>query len=380
MAKKVDIQHPERTPTQVQAMAAVEKAIAETTRLLVLWYGGIRAGKTEGAADCFVEHSRHRSETIYIVGGYTTRSVFTNVAPYLKKYANKHGLAYKEHRGNDPRIVIGDNTLAVYGGSDMGRDKSVQGATAAGLLLDEYELLDRRFILQCEARISLPGALRIYTSNKDNPYSWATKNYLYRALKGEIEALVLDADTADNQFLDKAFIEEKIREYDDNTRRRFIDNEFALASPPLYRAGFAAPGDTDELGAIYAYGSECIQLGLSKVDKGWVIREPVQYEPPFDIAKLGDAKTFLVNATAPMLAREIRAAGRTVIGYDPMFRDKQVEVCQRAFSSGKLALEIDSEFGLECVNLYSVPGRRMSPMIVALENVAQYLTSKEKWG
>lgn len=375
----------EHTPTQKQALSAIAKSVADGERLFILWYGGVRAGKTDGACEGMVAHSLHRSDAMYILGGYTSRSVFSNIAPYLKKHAAANELHYKEYRGAvDPRIEIGDNLFAIYGGDKKGRDRAIQGATAAGLLLDEYELLDRDFIHQCEARISEPGALRIYTSNKTTRYTWAVKYYLNRALKGEIDALVLDADTGDNQFLDTSFIDEKVREYDDVVRGRFIDNKFSLLADPLYRAGIkdgspVTNGNVD-LVIIYHFGNDCFQIPLSDEGAVWRVNEVRYQTPPFDAAAAIPASTYLVNGAAPVLARELRNLGHNVVGYAPEFVNHSVEICQRAFADNKIALCPEAETALEYVERYSVPGMYPGAVMTALECGVRYLAYVRDWG
>lgn len=369
------------TPSQQRATDYFADCVGKGSRPFILWYGGIRAGKTWGAADIALRHRELNDGKLYIVGGVTVRSVFTNIAPYFEEMARAAGLKYKESRGAlFPRMQIGNNTFAIYGGEKVGSDKKVQGSTAAGLILDEYELLDRMFVKQCEARISLPGALRIYTSNKDNPYNWATREYYRKALKGELDCLLLDVPTNDNQFLDGGYMSEKLSEYDDDLRRRFIDNEFVLPYQPLYRPVMSGsePKDIPDVLAIYAYGNSCVDIPFYKISTGWVIGECQPYPPPLLADSVRKAKTYLVNSTARKLGKELsrKAIAR---GYLTHFDENRVELCQRVFSSSNTVLSENCETLREHIEQYNTPGMFSQPYLTALENGIEYIARIERW-
>ena len=362
------------TPSQAEAMAAVEQALARNERLFILWYGGVRAGKTVGAVKAMLRHSLEREKVFYIVGGYTISSLAVNVCPVFEAEAEALGLTYHQViGGRNSRMEIAGNTFLLYGGDHIGRDKRVQGLTAAGLMLDEFELLQKSFVRQCEARISLPGALRVYTNNKENPYSWATKEYYDRAKDGSLKCLLLDVPTPDNQFLDPTFIQEKIDEYDEVTRRRFIENEFALAFPPIYNAAHADFDGKRDISVIYQYGVDCFELPFTNTEYGWVALKPVYHGIPARAADFDAAGVFLVNSNSPNLARDLRERRFLVRGYAADFEPYKIERCQRALASERVRLHPDAGDVLEWLNQYHEPGLIPNPIVTAFETGIDYI-------
>ena len=372
------------TSAQQRAIDYLDECFVNSGRPFILWYGGIRAGKTWGAADITMRHRMRNEGKLYIVGGVTVRSVFTNIAPYFKEMAKEAGVKYKESRGTlFPRMEIGENTFAIYGGEKTGSDHKVQGATAIGLILDEYELLDRMFVKQCEARISLPGALRIYTSNKDNPYNWASREYYKRAISGQLNCLLLDTPTSDNQHLDAAFLSEKISEFDDDLKRKFLDNEFVLPYTPLYRPAKeeVEPDVNPYILAIYAYGNSCVDIPFYKAHTGWVIGECTPHSQPLYTGDLRDASTYLVNSTAPLLANTLRSNGKRVRGYCADFEETRLELCQRVFDPNNSRIKVSetAEILNEHLDQYNIPGMYNKPFLCALESGIEYICRMERW-
>ena len=371
------------TPSQAKALAYFDDCVKVGKRPFILWYGGIRAGKTWGAADIAMKHRTMNIGKLYIVGGVTVRSIFTNIAPYFKEMADAQGLKYKESRGAlFPRMEIGENTFAIYGGEKQGSDRKIQGSTAAGLILDEYELLDRMFVKQCENRISVPGALRIYTSNKDNPYNWASREYYRKALRGDLDCLLLDVPTNDNQHLDQGFVSEKLAEMDDGLRRRFIDNEFVLPFTPIYKPQVMdwVPADTiPDLLAVYAYGISCVDIPFYREGSEWMVGECETYPAPLEWGDVRPAKQYLVNSTARRLAKDIQANGGRVRGYSPMFDEYRLELCQRAFARGNVALTETAEILNEHIEQYHNPGMYLQSYLTALESGIEYVERVSKW-
>lgn len=372
------------TPSQERAIAYFDECVNVGKRPFILWYGGIRAGKTYGAADISMKQREIYPEKLFIVGGVTVRSIFTNMAPYFREIAEAQGLKYKESRGAlFPRMEIGDTVFAIYGGEKEGSDKKVQGSTAAGLILDEYELLNRTFVKQCEMRVSVPGALRVYTSNKDNPYNWASREYYRKAQKGELDCLLLDVPTQDNQYLDTGFVDEKLRELDDDLKRRFIDNEFVLPYSPLYKPAMCEhePGDAKpDVLVIYAYGVSCLDIPFYRLESGdWVIGDSELYPAPLNAHDVRDAKTYLVNSTARRLAKDMQGLRKQVRGYSPEFNPHRLELCQRAFSSGSLALADDAETLHEHIEQYHTPGFYQQEYLTGLESGIEYVNRMARW-
>ena len=372
------------TKSQSEVMDLISKYGEDNTRLFILWYGGIRAGKTYGMVRAGVEHSLSRENVNYIVGGFTLRSIINNIAPYFKEICADLGLKYKLVSGGiNPRVDVGSNSFLFYGGDRLGRDQNVQGATASGLLIDEFELLNREFVKQCEGRISQAGALRIYTSNKGQPYSWAKREYYDRVIEGELDAILIDSNPDENNFIDGEFLDEKIAEYDDYHRRRFIENEFTLKLEPLYSPDMIECIDNYEvnLTILYSYGRHHFTIPMLKETDGeiWVIGDIEYLDSPVDAKVLSRYGTILVNSTASRLGRELITKRYNIRGYSDMFMPHKVELSQRAFGYGKVKVFEGAKNTVEAIDTYAFPSVNETPEITAIESGIEYLARMYRW-
>lgn len=370
------------TKSQSEAMELVAKHGDDNTRLFILWYGGIRGGKTWGMVRAGIEHARFRENTNYIVGGFTLRSIINNIAPYFEEICKELDIKYKLVSGGiNPRVDIGSNRFLFYGGDRIGRDQNVQGATASGLLLDEFELLNKDFVKQCEARISNEGALRIYTSNKGQPYSWAKKDYYDRVVKGEIDGYLIDTNPEENTFIGGDFWVEKESEYDDYYTRRFIDNEFAFKNEPLYDVNMVDDDDYDfELTILHSYGKHHFSIPVFSDGNGAYILDEIKGEnSPVDVKGINRYGVVLVNSDASMLGRELLKHRYTVRGYSTMFLPHKYEVCQRAFASKRVVVNIEAKTTIECLETYSQAGLIEHPEVSAIESGIEFLSRMNRW-
>lgn len=372
----------ERTPSQQTVFDLVQKYDRNNTRLFILWYGGIRAGKTFGAVDGLVEHSIARENTNYIVAGYVLRSIINNVVPYFQTIAKDRKLKIKSIEGGvNPRIELESNRFLFYGGDKHGRGKNIQGATASGLLIDEYELLNRDFVKQCEARISGDNAIRIYTSNKGQPYSWAKKEYYDRITNGEIEGVIVDSNPDENTFISDDYWEEKYSEFEGVYKSRFLDNEFSFDNQGIYPVKFADKilSDYPEVIVIYSYAQHHLTIPFYSEPGGYVIGEVEHREFPINIDGFDNRSILLINSTAPVLGRELTYAKYYVRGYSDMFMPFKAELCQRAFGYGKVRVLDTAKECIEHIESYSVPGLSESPVIAAIESTIEYLARTNRW-
>lgn len=374
------------TPSQEKALSLVKEYGERNDRLFILWYGGIRAGKTYGMVRAGIEHSLTREHDNYIIGGYVLRSIINNVTPYFTEICKELGLKYKLVAGGvNPRIEVGSNQFLFYGGDRAKRSSNVQGATASGLLIDEFELLDRDFVKQCEGRVSNDGALRIYTSNKGQPYSWAKREYYDRAINNEIDAVVIDSNPAENIFVDAGFWEEKTSEYDDYYRKRFIDNEFALDVAPLYEPQ-RVKLDIDKLDyrltTIYSYGRSHFNIPVyyDGDNKVYILGDIQHMEIPIDVSLISRYGTVLINSNASVLAREMIKNRFDVRGYSDMFMPHKVELCQRAFGYGRVMLLDNATLTIEQIEKHAFQGMNEDAAIDAIESCVEYLARINRWG
>ena len=366
------------TPGQVTILTDIDAAIKTGRRIFTLLYGGVRAGKSTCAALGLTLHSKTRTGCEYIIGAYTQRQAMAIFMPKFKTAADLLGLSYDDSRGsNNPHIEIGENLFSIYGGSDAGRDRNVQGLTIAGLLLDEIPLLNKEFIHQNEARASEPGAIRIYTANKVHPYHWTTKYYFDRARKGSISATLYDLNTADNQHIGQDYIDERIEEYDAVHRTRFIDNEFALDRPPLYTTQFDDSEGDSAISVIYGDGNTVYVLNAVHAEYGYCVTGIYEYGAGTTIADMILGPTVLVNSDRPMLAKYLRRAGKAVRGYSGDYEARRLEQTQYALNTGLIRFSPELDNLTEAVDEYHTGGIYKSPLIRNLEAMGEYANKRK---
>lgn len=371
------------TPSQTEALNAVQEAIRDNERLFILWYGGVRAGKSFGAVNALIEHCLSREYSQYIVGGYVMRSVVNNIIPYFKQILDDKGVDYKVIQGGaNPRIEVGTNTILLFGGDNYLRAKGLQGLTAAGLLLDEFENLDYDFVKQAEARISAAGALRIYTSNKGQPYSWAKREYYDRAVAGEISAMLIDTEPIENTFVKQDYWDEKREDFTGVTAKRFLENDFALPFTPLYNPYTIYTEQVNEhaFSVIYSLGNTHYELPVDVNKDGEFIMCELAELPivPNEMCKMLIGDTYLVNAEAARLGRELINGGKNVRGYFTDGRGR-TEMCQRAFASGKVKVWEAATRTMEAIHRYHTIGFIEDTLIIPIEAAVEYLARTHRW-
>ena len=385
------------TDGQRRVMTALNGAIAANDRLFVWWMGGVRSGKSYGAAMAFLEHCRHRENAQYIVLAYTASQAAKIYGPYFKLIGESMGMTVNVSRGtSDPKIDVwpdgraykrgmdGANTFLLRGADKEGRDKAIQGLTVDGLLADEVPLLHRATLHQAEARVSKPGGLRIYTSNKQSEYHWTAKYYLKRIVDGSIDGIVIDSNVAENSNIDPDYIAERSSEYEGNTLKRFMDNEFGLDGTPIYPVGLNMHENIkgEAIMAVYGHpgGYEVIVSRLQRSPKlRLTMTGAASYPATEDIAALVKKTAerplplILLNGEQAILARSLRRLGCTVRGYQSGWRPSHGEILATACRNRWFWMQGNQTSLVEAVRTYDKPGAYGFPIMQAVESLALIL-------
>ena len=375
------------TPSQNEALNYVAK---QQGRRFIYWLGGVRSGKSYGAAMCFLKHFEQLPDgesALYMILGYTAPQVCTIYSEYLAKMAKQEGFKCEVSKATfDPSVYITDEERGcsckfMFRGADRDQKASaIQGLTINGLLCDEVANLNKATVFQAEARCSEDGALRVYTSNKTNPYHWTVSYYVNRLREKAIKGLLLDCDISENQHISDEYADERRSEYTGDELARFIDNSFTLDDTPLLRI---QRGPNNSAGAdlvfIYSheFGTEILTLTPQHAG-GFLITKAKSYdqgEDPFGQGLSTESRYFL-NASAPYVGKRLRAMGLSVRAYnDHGDVNYRVHTLQEAIKQDLLRV-VDTKAGdpmLEAIELYSEAGRSDHPIITALEGTAEFL-------
>ena len=388
------------TAGQLTVMSALQKAIECNERLFAWWMGGVRSGKSFGAAMAFLEHCRHREQAQYILLAYTAGQAAKIYGPYFETIGKIMGMTVHYSRStSDPKIEVwpdgrphkrgmtGGNTFLLRGADKEGRDRAIQGLTVDGLLADEVPLLHRPTLHQAEARVSKPGGLRIYTSNKQSEYHWTAKYYLKRINEGSIDGMVIDSHITENTHIDSDYIAERSAEFTGDTLKRFMDNEFTTDGTPIYPMGIdMTPCKGGQLVlSIYGHpGGFEVATARIKKSKGpmrVVITAAASYAPSEDVVTMvkgADRERpamILLNAEQPLLARKLRANGFTVKAYRSGWQPAHGELLADASRQGHIWVHGEQSSLVEAVKTYNRPGQYIFPVVQAVEALALPLRS-----
>ena len=368
------------TPSQRQVLAYLQERMAANERAFVYWMGGVRSGKSFGACMAVLEHLSSRENETYMVLAYTASQGVSIFGREMMRIAEAMDLEPKLTRGATPRLTFRQNSCEVLfrGADKTGRDRAIQGLTLSGLVADEVPNLHRETLHQAEARVSGSGGLRIYTSNKTSPYHWSTKYYHDRLQDGSLEGLLVDSVVGDNTNVDIAFVEERANEFTGDTLTRFIENEFTLDEPPIYRPcmEMGTVKGKPSYTAIYGHATGYEVLSTVEVRDRLYVTTAASYGAYQDLSEvLTTGVPFLVNNEQPYLARRIRAMGQEVRGYRSEFDPRLMEVVKDACRQELLWISDRIQGLWEAVNCYSRPGVYTWPIVHALEALAYPLRS-----
>ena len=159
------------------------------------------------------------------------RNVLHEVMPQLRRL----GLHCRERRGDNLLIVSGEgheNRFYLIGGKDEGSAALIQGATFAGVLMDEVALMPRSFVEQALARCSVEGARLWFNCNPEGPEHWFYREWICR--REERRMLYLHFTMADNPGLSEEMRARYERRYTGAFYRRFVLGEWTVAEGRVY--------------------------------------------------------------------------------------------------------------------------------------------------
>lgn len=368
------------TPSQDKVLTFVKNKQAAGERAFIYWMGGVRSGKSYGSCMAIMEHLRHREKKVYMILAYTAKQGMTVFGNALLAIAEDMGMECKFSKGlTNPHMQFENGCEILFRGADKeGRDKSIQGLTLSGLVVDEVPNLHRATIHQAEARVSDKGAIRIYTSNKTSPYHWSTKYYHDRLKAGDIDGLLVDSSVADNPHVDAAYREERANEFTGNTLKRFMHNEFTLDKPAIYQPKNVKRVPKGETDWTVIFGHSCgYEILTARWVKAVLVVENACSTGAYDkIAPvLKSPGTFLLNTNQGLLARQLRKAGKPVRGFTDFFEATHMEILKEACRRKILAVSEKASSLWEAIDSYSDEGCYDYPIVKAFEALAYPLRS-----
>lgn len=204
-------------PLQVQSIVESEDA------RISAWIGAVRSGKTVAALWAFLIAIAKAEDSgpLILCIGRTLQTIERNmIDPLMDREIFGSLVDHIEHnRGASTAKILG-RTVHLIGASDVRAEGKLRGLTASLAMVDEATLIPEDFFNQLLARLSVPGARLLLTTNPDAPGHWLRKKFLQRAADLNLATWHFTLD--DNPKLDPEYVAGLKRELTGVFYRRMI--------------------------------------------------------------------------------------------------------------------------------------------------------------
>ncbi|PKM72489.1 MAG: PBSX family phage terminase large subunit [Firmicutes bacterium HGW-Firmicutes-16] len=198
--------------------------------------GAVRSGKTLCMGVSFICWAMRRfSGQQFGMCGKTIASLRRNVIGVLLPVMSDLGFACEEKISKNLfSVSFGGrtNTFFLFGGRDEGSQALIQGATFAGILLDEVALMPRSFVEQACARCSVTGSKIWFNCNPEGPNHWFYLEWVKKSR--DRRALYIHFELEDNPVLSRRIIARYRKMYSGVFYRRFILGEWVASQGRVY--------------------------------------------------------------------------------------------------------------------------------------------------
>lgn len=224
------------SPKQLEAMTWWTPSSPHRDRDAIICDGAVRSGKTLCMSLSFVlwAMASFNGLQLALCGktiGSLRRNILASLLPMLKELGfhctdslsqNRFSVSLQGHA----------NTFHLFGGRDESSQALIQGATFAGVLLDEAALMPKSFVEQACARCSVEGAKLWFNCNPEGPQHWFYQDWILKS--HQRNALYLHFTMEDNPSLSRRTIERYKRMYSGVFYRRFVLGEWVVTDGRVY--------------------------------------------------------------------------------------------------------------------------------------------------
>lgn len=216
------------SPKQITSITESAKA------RISIWAGAVRSGKTIASLLAFlIALAVAPDHGLVIIVGRTLQTIERNVIEPLQDRSLFGPLAAQVHhtRGSTTAVILG-RTVHLIGASDARAEGRLRGLTACLAYVDEATLVPEGFWTQLLARLSVPGARLLATTNPDGPAHWLRQNFLLRAPELNLAHWHFTLD--DNPALAPEYVAALKAEFVGLWYRRMVLGEWCLAEGAVY--------------------------------------------------------------------------------------------------------------------------------------------------
>lgn len=220
--------------TSVLSPKQITSIVESASARISIWAGAVRSGKTIASLIAFlIALAVAPDHGLVIIVGRTLQTIERNVIEPLQDRSLFGELAGQtQHtRGSTTAVILG-RTVHLIGASDARAEGRLRGLTACLAYVDEATLVPEGFWTQLLARLSVPGARLLATTNPDGPAHWLRQNFLLRAPELNLASWHFTLD--DNPALAPAYIAALKAEFVGLWYRRMVLGEWCLAEGAIY--------------------------------------------------------------------------------------------------------------------------------------------------
>lgn len=220
--------------TSVLSAKQITSIVESRQARISIWAGAVRSGKTIASALAFLmavgEAPQHG---LIVIAGRTRETIERNIIEPLQDPTLFGVLAAQTHhtRGSNTAVILG-RTVHLIGAYDVRSEGRLRGLTACLAYVDEATLVPEAFWTQLLARLSVPGARLLATTNPDGPQHWLRQQFLLRAPSLNLAHWHFTLD--DNPALPAEYVAALKAEFVGLWYRRMINGEWCLAEGAIY--------------------------------------------------------------------------------------------------------------------------------------------------
>ena len=221
---------------QIKAMSWWMPGMGHEDKEAIICDGAVRSGKTVCMGLGFFLWAQSSFDgQMFALCGKSAKSLRRNLLKSVLPLLREQGFVCTELVSRGVVTVEGlghRNEFHIFGGMDSSSAALIQGATFAGLLLDEVALMPRSFVEQACARCSVRGAKFWFNCNPEGPQHWFYREWICN--QDRRRALYIHFRLEDNPGLSRKTIERYERTFTGVLHSRFIEGQWVAAQGLVY--------------------------------------------------------------------------------------------------------------------------------------------------
>lgn len=269
-----------------------------------LWEGAVRSGKTFATLIAFFDAVAAAPHSgLILIAGRTLQTIERNILDPMMDRAifGPLAAAVTHTRGSSVARILGRD-VHLIGAADARAEEKLRGLTACLAMLDEATLVPEAFWNQLLARLSVPGARLLATTNPGSPAHWLKTKFLDRqaALGDGFRSWRFTLD--DNPSLTPEYVAALKAEQTGLFYRRNILGEWVAAEGAIFDSWDpdvhvtpwdAAPPMARYVGVGIDYGTtnatSAVLVGQDRAGVYWLVDE-YRYDPKVTGRRLTDQR------------------------------------------------------------------------------------------